>query len=113
MLAREADRGLGELDPVLGAHGRDPTCALDDRHWRRRVVERRAGRRRRGGEESGIEHAGGDDGDSTLRAERKQPRRRPLVEERVAPGDEDDVDVALGGEPDRGVGVIHADADRA
>ena len=73
---------------------------LQPRGARAAVVEGRAVARV--GEDAAVEHAAGDHRDAALDAQRQQLRRRAVVEQRVAAGEQDAVDVGLADEPGSG-----------
>ena len=83
---------------------------LEDLGRGRRVVERRAGPRI--GEDPAVEHASGDDRDVALLGQRKQFVQRDLVEQRVATGEQDAVEIGPFDQEGERRGEVHAGADR-
>jgi hypothetical protein len=111
MMQRELQRGAGEGNTVASAHRRDAVDPLDDLGRRRLIIVGRAGNSP-GRQDPGIERTADDDGDVPRDAERQEAIERRLLEQRVAAGEEEAVEITGLGETLAGLPFIDADADR-
>ena len=97
---------------VIGADRGDPAGAVENL-GRRIGVEELGPLLRTGREDARVEGSGGDDRDTARRASREEPVETALVEEGVAAGEHEDVEVTRLGKAGEHRGIVHADADRA
>src|SRR5690242_13126950 len=100
----------GQRDVVAIAHGLDLLRPSQDGWLGWNVVVPGAGRRV--DQDSAVEDPSDDDRDRALLAQRQQLVHRHLVEQRVAAGDQENVDVARFDKPGQHWRLVHAGADR-
>ena len=89
---REAQGRLGEAHLVGGADPVDPGDPVEDRGGRRLVIVERAGFRACR-QDAGVEGSTDDDADLLVRAIGQERGERVLLQQRVAPGQEEQVEV--------------------
>ncbi len=97
--------------PCRSQASREAPGTLDHRGWGGRVVERGAGPRV--GEHAAVHHAAGHHRDAPFDARRQEVGERLLVEQRVAVGEQDHVDVGLADEARQHRRLVHPRPDRA
>src|SRR5437667_1191315 len=106
----ELDRRRLQRDAVTVADRGETTSPVDDIHGGGPVIE--AARLARRGENAAVHDPTDDDGDVPLDTRWQKVRQGVLVEERIATGDEEDVEVALASEPGQHRGLVHPGTDR-
>ncbi len=102
----------GRATPRAPTGGRELARAAEDVVRHVAVVVVRAGPGLVGREQAGVVWGRRDDADAARLAQREQVVERRLLEERVAPGDHHEVEVAFAHGARRGIRVVRADADR-
>src|SRR6266851_8106783 len=112
MVQRKLQRGTGEGDAVRAAHHLDAAYPLHHLGRRRMIVVGRTGDGA-GRQYAGIERPADDDCDVSRNAERQEAVERRLLEQRVAAGEEEAIEITGLGETLAGLPFIDADADRA
>ena len=110
MTQRELDRGGLLGNTVAVAHGLDPCCALHDLFGRGLVVVVRPGPRV--GQDAAVEHTSRDDRDPAFHAKRQQILQAHLVQQRVAAGEQEAIELRLAGETRQHLRLVHAGPDR-
>ena len=108
---RELDRRRLERDSVAVADGLERERPLEPDLVDGRVVERSAGPRV--GEQPAVVDAAGDDRDAALGAQRKQLGERVVIEQRVAAGEQEAVEIGRAREASEHRRLVHAGSDRA
>ena len=108
---RELQRRRRERDAMAAADGVDPAHPLEHLGRRCPVVVGRA-LARPGGEDARVERPADQDADLLLDAERQQLVERALLQQRVAAGEQDAVEVGVAGEAQAGLDLVDADPDR-
>ena len=111
MAERELQRRGRQPDAVAGADRLDPPHPLHDLGRRRRILEVGA-LDRAGGEDAGVVGAADQERDVALLAQRQEAVERRLLEQGVAAGEQEAVEVAALGEVLAGGGLVDAGADR-
>ncbi len=116
MRARKLQRRGAQRDIELGAHRFDRGDARDKIGRRRSIVEiRRAavGRMRAGRQDAGVVRTADDERHAALLADRQQLGKRALVEQRIAAGEQHDVEIDLRQHVDADPPVVDAEAEAA
>ena len=103
-------RRVGELGAVCAAHRFDPFDAGHDRRRRHGIIIMRPGPRA-GGENAGIEHPSEQNAQSLACGGRQKLRQRRLLQQRIAPRQQHDVEITGLSEALTHLGLVDADAD--
>ena len=114
MRQRELQRRRAQRHAVRVAHRLDPLGALDPGRRGRGIVEaRHRSAARAGGQQAGVEGAADRDANTALVAQRQQGGQRTVVEQAVAPGQHQRVDLGLAQHVEHDGHVVDAEADGA
>src|SRR5258708_25455367 len=111
MAKRKLKGGRLERNSVPGAYGLQPQCPLQDRGGHRTVVV--VGGGTGVGQEAAVKSASDDDRDPLFKTERKQLGEADLVQQRVAAGEQETIEVRTPSQAGKHLRLVHSGTEGA